>query len=66
MPTKKWRVAAATGILTIVGHALGSSGWDHAEWAELFTLASMLVTSYAFPNDPTRGGVPGAATIPAR
>jgi hypothetical protein len=60
MPTKKWWAALISGLLTIGGHALGSSGWDTAEWAEVLTLASVLATSYLVPNAPTPGGAPDA------
>jgi hypothetical protein len=60
LPTRKWFAALVTGIITIAGHALGSGGWDTAEWAEVLTLASLLATSYFVPNAPTPGGVPDA------
>jgi hypothetical protein len=60
LPTRKWWVALITGLITIGGHALASSGWDTAEWAEVLTLASALVTAYLIPNAPTPGGAPDA------
>lgn len=53
MPTKKWLAAAITGVLTIVGHAIASEGWDTTEWGELVTLAIALTGAWLTPNAPT-------------
>ena len=58
IPTRKWIAALITGLLTIGGHALASSGWDTPEWAEVLTLASSLAIAYLVPNADTPGGVP--------
>lgn len=61
MPTRKWTAGLLAGVLTIGAHAVGSEGWDKAEWAELLTLGSSLVMAYFVPNQDTPGGVPDAS-----
>jgi tetrahydromethanopterin S-methyltransferase subunit D len=60
LPTRKWLAGLITGLLTIVGHAVATSAWDKAEWAEVLTLASSLAVAYLVPNAPTPGGAPDA------
>ena len=55
MPSRKVFAAAITGVLTIIGHAIASDGWDTTEWGELVTLATALTGAWLVPNDPTPG-----------
>lgn len=51
MPTRKWFAAAITGVLTIVGQALGTGGWDTTEWGALVTLGIALTGAWLVPNE---------------
>jgi hypothetical protein len=56
VPSRKVIGGFILGLVTIVGHAIASGGFDSTEWAEVLTLLSTVVTAYFVtnaPNDPT-------------
>jgi hypothetical protein len=58
VPTRKWIAGALVGLLTILGQAVATGGWDAVESGSAITLAIALVGSYLVPNADTPGGVP--------